>query len=74
MVKSNYFHYLVPKILSPASPRPGYIYLCSLRPLSIEAMYKSTSGWWETTFSTPSGAPIIHNTEILVTPKILGNL
>lgn len=28
-------NYFVPKILSPASPRPGTIYLCSLSPSSM---------------------------------------
>ena len=48
--------YRVPKMRSPASPRPGTMYAASLRPSSMEHVYRRTSGSWSSTVLIPSGA------------------
>jgi len=50
------FGYLVPKSLSPASPRPGTIYPCSFSFSSMDAMKMSTSGCFSDKALIPSGA------------------
>jgi hypothetical protein len=47
---------LVPKILSPASPKPGSIYPLSFSESSIAAIKRSTSGCNSVTLFSPSGA------------------